>query len=88
MNYLRWTVGKEITGRLSNRRLVDLYTEIDDSGRVSREVGVDGDGSVVYRAPSTYDPYGLFDNQVIEMVEPHNDITPEAFEQLWQSTSA
>jgi hypothetical protein len=85
VNYRRWTVGKEIAGRLSNRRLVD--TEIDESGRVSREVGVDGDGSVVYRAPSTSDRYGLFDNQVIEIVEPRNEITPEAFEQLWQSAS-
>ena len=84
MTYIRWTIGKEIAGRFSDRRLVDLYTEVDDTGQITRDVGVDGAGSVVYRAPSTNAPYGLFDNQVVEVGERENDITPEAFEQLWR----
>jgi hypothetical protein len=88
MKYIRWTIGKEITGRFPNRRLVDLITEVDDSGRVSREVGIDDGGDVVHRAPSPDDPYGLFDNQVIEPVDRENDIAPDAFERLWRSGSA
>jgi len=85
VNYLRWTTGKDIAGRPFVRGLVELYTEIDDAGLVTREVGVDRAGGVVHRAPSSKNPYGLFDSQTVEMVERENDITQEAFERLWQS---
>ena len=85
MKYLRWTIGKEITGRTPIPGLVDLFTEVDDTGQVSREVGTDSAGRVIHRAPSTDDRYGLFDNQVIKLaVDRENDIAPETFEWMWR----
>lgn len=82
MTYLRWMIDKDIAGRLPDG-IVELYTEVDDAGRVSREVGLDDRGNVVHRAPSSRHPYGLFDNQMIQS-DGHGDITHEAFERLWQ----
>ena len=85
MRYLRWTIGTEITGRSPNRRLVDVYTEVDDTGHITREVGTDSAGRVVHRAPSTDDRYGLFDNQVVRLtVDRESDIDPETFERMWR----
>ena len=56
-----------------------------DPLRVTREIGVEASGVVVHLAPTPDDPYGLFDNQVVDMIQRRDDIAPEAFERLWRS---
>jgi hypothetical protein len=65
MRYLRWD-DRDAEGLSAVDGIVSLYTEVDGEGRVRREVGVNHDGKVVHRFPSTQHPhgtYGLFDLQ-------------------------
>lgn len=81
MKYVKWT-GKDIEGI----EMAFLATEIDASGRVCREVGVDANEEIVHRFPSKEFPsgeYGLFDVQTIEVAGLASNISHEAFESLW-----
>ena len=84
MFYIRWT--ETDIERLSKRtRIHILLTEIDSDGEVRREIGLDENLNVVHRSPTEAEPYGLFDNQLIEIAGPRNDLTKEEFEKLWRS---
>ena len=61
-----------------------MVTEIDQNGRVLREVGLDDEGRVVHRAPSAADSHGLFDLMPID-AGPDSDATAEEFEAWWQA---
>jgi hypothetical protein len=61
-----------------------IVTEIDQNGRVLREVGLDAQGEVVHHAPSEADNYGLFDLVPVD-AGPDSDIRVEVFESWWQS---
>jgi hypothetical protein len=64
-----------------------LYTEVCSDGTVEREIALDADGRVVYRAPSAEHPRLLFDLAVVDVREGSQQIHPESFERLWKSTS-
>lgn len=78
--YLVWT-RSELDG-LHDLGIHRLFTEVSDSGAVEREVGVDSEGRIVHRSPSSKSRYGLFDNQLVE-AESGSELEPEAFEDYW-----
>ncbi len=86
MHYIHWRIGEDIKGRFPVRAVVELYTETDATGHVLREIDLDGTGSVLYRGPSSENRFAFFDHQVVEPTEREDDISPEAFEQLWSQT--
>jgi hypothetical protein len=62
MFYLKWTE-KDIKG-LNVDGLSCVYTEVDEKGRVTKEIGVDVKGKIVHKWPgadSKFGIYGLFD---------------------------
>jgi len=56
---------------------------VDSEGRVVREIGLNERQKLVHKSPTQSNPYGLFDNQVIETTNLRNDLTKEEFESLW-----
>jgi hypothetical protein len=54
----------------------------DSEGRVVREIGLNERQKRIHKSPTQSNPYGLFDNQVIETANLRNDLTKEAFESL------
>ena len=85
--YLRWDA-HDVKNLHRQGGCVELFTEIDQHGRVLREVGLDATGTVVHCAPSKQSPYGLFDNQVVSLANQRSDIGSEAFGLLWQRATA
>lgn len=84
-HYLKWTQ-EDVTGLESFGGIKTLYTEIDDAGKVFREIGVNKEGKVVHKCPSAfhqYGQYGIFDNQRIKISNDKPSITKEEFEKLW-----
>jgi hypothetical protein len=68
--------------------IVRLLVEADDSGRVTREVGIDAARRVVHRCPDVdfkHGKYGLFDNVPVQSVSGRNDVSKEEFETVWKS---
>jgi hypothetical protein len=67
--------------------LARILTEIDDAGRILREVGVDAAGRVLHIAPALRGPYryGVFDLQTVDVRSmPAQDAVPRhEFEALW-----
>ena len=82
--YLRWT--EDDCGGLGKLGIAELLTEVDSSGVVSREIGLDAAGRVVHYAPSNDDHYGLFDLQTIDSSrQDDGDVSAPRFEELWLS---
>lgn len=85
MHYLSWTE-HDIEG-LTTLGVARLLTEIDDHGRVLREIGLDAEGSVVHRAPSLDGNRGLFDNQLVSVGDLRSQLSREEFEMAWRTKS-
>jgi hypothetical protein len=86
MYYCVWTE-KDNKGEKSLDDIVKLFTEIDDNGRVLREIGIDKDGRLVHKCPSDKfrnGTYGLFDNQVVIISDESSLITKNEFERMWE----
>ena len=82
MYYLKWTQ-RDIENLSTSTGMEVLLTEVDSEGRVVREIGLNERQKLVHQSPTPSNPYGLFDNQVIEMANLRNDLTKEEFESLW-----
>lgn len=85
--YIKWT-GTDIEG-LSDDGLGTVLTEIDTRGNVLREIGINTDGSVAYKCPSSCIPEkfgrGIFDGAIIDPLHAQPQITPSEFDKLWDS---
>lgn len=85
MNWIAWT-SDEIQG-LEKAGLVLLWTEIDDNGFVTRELGFDIEGRVIHKVPFGSKRFGLFDLQVITWSNIDKiKIEPERFNEIWFKT--
>jgi len=89
MWYRKWDEN-DVNGLGKTSGMVIMYTEIDEEGRVRREIGFNDAGEVVHKCPSDgyrYGTYGLFDLSKVERAEkadsPSDVITRAEFEQLW-----
>jgi len=82
---LLWTEG-DISGLADATGLSRILTEVDDNGVVTRELGFDVEGKVIYRHPGkpTCAKYGLFD---LAKVAPSDRTEMDAseFERLWSA---
>ena len=78
----------EVEGMRDRGGIAELYVEIDAGGRVTRELGLSEDGTIVHRCPSDrfrQGRYGLLDN--VRFVQPRvtgREITREKFEVAWE----
>lgn len=88
-HYLKWRDGelvnlKQVTG------CCILWTELDEDGRVLREIGVNEDGKCEHKVDLSEKPHdALFDGAVIEVdrFTPDN-VSGEEFHRLWQRLDA
>lgn len=78
--YLRWTTDEaEFWGGVEV-----VFTEVDRTGHVHREVGLDRSGTVVHKKPSAEHPYGrdgFF--HLIDLPPRAQTISEAEFEKLW-----
>lgn len=82
----------EITNKLVDLKsfypeLKKLYVEVNDDGRIFREVGINQNGKIVHKYPSEtfeFGDYGIFDLNTIES-NTKSDIDIKEFEQIWNS---
>jgi hypothetical protein len=85
MLVLKWNAA-EINGLLE-LGLAAVLTEIAPGGFVLREIGLDGAGSVVYRAPDDESGHdrALFSGQTVdaENLDECDTMRPDEFERLW-----
>ena len=65
--------------------VTELYAEVDDSGNVTRELGMARDGAIAHRHPGTppVARHGLFDLQRIEGAGP-SDMQQDDFDALFK----
>jgi hypothetical protein len=89
MWYRKWDEN-DVEGLGKTSGMVIMYTEIDEDGRVRREIGFDKAGRVVHKCPADgfrHGTYGLFDLQIVERAEEadsSSDVITEAeFERFW-----
>lgn len=64
-----------------------VFTELDEAGHVTREIGVDASGTVIYRAPRRVEnrlERGLFDGALVDLQSDNATCTREEFERMWQ----
>jgi hypothetical protein len=82
---LEWTEA-DLEGLGDSWGLTRVLTEVDDNGRVTRELGFDSQGNLVHRYPGepTRAEYGVFD---LAKIGPSNraDMDAEEFERLWSA---
>lgn len=67
--------------------MVELWTEVDDTGTVRRELGFDSEGHIAHRCPSSFyrhGRYGLFDMAPVEIAGTQNELDPTEFEEAWR----
>jgi hypothetical protein len=83
MLYLKWTK-KDGDISILNLDICMLFTEVDENGRVTREIGLNNVNEVIYKCPSEMEQYGVFDLSRIEVHGKSNDISKEKFELLWE----
>jgi len=76
--FLAWTE-RDIKGL----DFATLYTEINQFGLVTREVGINAIGMVVHKFPSQNSPRGCFDLAIVNFDNLTSDISMQQFEQLW-----
>lgn len=82
VRYLRWT---REDGE-SEPEIFEIWTEVDPSGTVTRELGFDESGRVTHRMPSDRyrrGTYGLFDLALIDLTSHGRDIPADEFESRW-----
>lgn len=79
MHYLKWTETD-----ITNLGFAALFTEVNDHGVVTRELGIDRMGRVVHKAPTQRDNYGVFHNIRIDLHGLSDDLPPSAFNILWE----
>jgi hypothetical protein len=82
MRYKRWT---DADGDLE-APIAELWTEIDERGEVTREIGLDRDGHVVHLMPAVgfkHGTYGLFDLAPVDPTPAPSDLAPTQFETVW-----
>lgn len=85
MRYVSWndtSIGNFPSG------IARILTEVDERGRVLRELGLDATGSVIYRAPSTIGGRlhrGYFDGSLIKVLSHLDDCTRDEFEAIWSA---
>jgi hypothetical protein len=81
MRYLRWHDQFNVFG------MVELWTEVDDTGTVSRELAFDSEGHIGHRCASSFyrhGTYGLFDMAPVEIAGTQNELDPHEFEETWR----
>lgn len=83
MLYLRWTE-QDIADLGKFHNIAVLYTAIDTEGNVKKEIGLDKNGKVVHRAPSSSSNYGIFDNQRVIISSGQAKVSKEVFDNLWK----
>lgn len=81
MFYMRWTI-KEI-GNLHDFGVFEIWTEVDETGLVKKELGFDERKKIVYKIPSDQRSYGFFDNQLIAVSSLRNDLSENEFKKWW-----
>jgi hypothetical protein len=85
LRYLRWT---RDDGE-ADPAIAEVWTEVDVSGSVLRELAFDDLGAVVHRMPSARfreGQYGLFDLALIDLRSHRRDIPAAQFEQRWSQS--
>lgn len=83
MVYLKWTATE-----LATLQMDALYTEVDEDGWVQRELGVNGDGSIVHHlVPSDSRP-GWFGLARLSLVMLTSNVSKAEFESLWNAGAA
>ena len=60
-----------------------LWTELDEYGFVTRELGFDIEGRVIHKVPFGSKRFGLFDLQIITVSGATPFIEPERFNERW-----
>lgn len=83
MYYFKWTE-KDIKG-LNSDGINCVYTEVNEKGQVLKEIGVDRDGKIVHRWPSSTSrlwKYGIFDLAQID-VSVKTTLREETFNRMW-----
>jgi len=81
---LVWTEA-ELAGLREAWGLSRIITEVDERGRVTRELGFDAEGNLIHRCPgepTVTDDYGVFD---LARIAPSDraDLEPKEFDRLW-----
>lgn len=85
MRYLRWTRDDGETGP----EISEVWTEVNNDGVVTREMGFDERMEIVHRMPSGRFPqgtYGLFDLATIDLGLRHRDVPADEFERRWTAS--
>lgn len=85
MIYIKWT-NDDING-LEKLGIFLLWTEVDENGFVTRELGFNNDGFVVHKCPHGSKLFGLFDNQAVVLTRDKDCIEPEKFNEIWNRKS-
>ena len=82
-----WT-SDDLSG-IEDLGIQQVWTEIDEDGRVLREIGLGESGELAYVAPSDHSKHGrgLFDNQIVSLRAGRGDdpSLKKRFESLWVS---
>ncbi len=82
-----WT--KDDLDGIEDLGIQQVWTEVDESGHVLREIGIGVSGDFVYVAPSEHKGLGrgLFDNQKVRLKTEGEDDSNlrKRFESMWRS---
>lgn len=77
---------RDLSG-IDKLNLDQVWTEVNDTGIVLREIGLSKSGEIIYYAPSNHKMFGqgLFDNQRVNIRSDHRSALriEERFEELW-----
>lgn len=87
MLYIKWTE-RDIVELSAFTKITILYTEINDDGQVNKEIGLNSDGEIIHKCPSTEYPfgeYGIFDNQKVTISDLKSNFSKDEFYQFWGS---
>ncbi|HET8785800.1 MAG TPA: hypothetical protein VFM38_09210, partial [Candidatus Limnocylindrales bacterium] len=71
--------------------IAEVWTEVDEDGFVTRELGFNDRGGIVHRMPSqrfSQGTYGLFDLALIDLSSTRRDIPATEFERRWHASLA
>lgn len=87
--YKKWTKN-EIDYLEKKTGITEIYVEFNEAGEVLREVGLDNQGKIIHKCPSSgykYGTYGIFDLVKLEPKILNDNLNKETFERLWELTS-
>jgi len=82
MIYMRWGIG-EITG-LESTGLSHVVTACDAEGSVVQEIGFDGSGRPIHRAPDPSSRFFLFDGAKVGIAGQTVCMSAEQFASAWR----